>query len=190
MNWWKRASRPRTPKQLRQKCRSELNSLRNTRIRLRAETDPKKREELQRKIEGAQHGVDLWCRLAKPSLYRWNPVTEGKYRDGDTEYRVSDIISYAADLPVTMMNVDRLISQNGETGTKEGLFSEQVKNPSREFRIRTERANMNFPIIVSPEGWIIDGSHRLAKAKWEGRTEIAAKVVDVSVMDGGGDIDG
>lgn len=186
MNWWKAAARraPLTSNQVRQKHRKEVNNLKNLKIRLAAEHDPDRRAELQRKIELAEHGVARWG-AGEPVVSEWNPVADGKYRDGGAEYRVSDIISHAEGLPVTMMDVDTLVARNGETGTKEGLFSEQVANPSEAFRARAERADLRFPILVDRDGWIVDGSHRLAKAKWEGRREIAAKIVDVSHMGGG-----
>lgn len=184
MNWWKRAG-VRTPQQRRQKVRKELNNLKNLKMRLAAEKDPLLRAELEARIRLAEHGVARWGG-GDGTDAGWNPVVDGKYRDGEREYRVEDIIRHAEGLPTVMMDVDELVSHNGTVGTKEGLFSEQVANPSPAFRARAERADLGFPILVDPEGWIVDGSHRLAKAKWEGRRHIAAKVVDVSEMGGNG----
>jgi hypothetical protein len=38
----------------------------------------------------------------------------------------------------------------------------------------TEEADLSFPIILSQDGDIMDGRHRVAKAAWQGRTEIEA----------------
>ena len=38
-------------------------------------------------------------------------------------------------------------------------------------------ANTQYPILVSEEGWIIDGSHRVAKLKWEGKKYIKAHII-------------
>jgi hypothetical protein len=37
-----------------------------------------------------------------------------------------------------------------------------------------EEADLSFPIILSANGEIMDGRHRVAKASWEGRTAIEA----------------
>jgi len=37
-----------------------------------------------------------------------------------------------------------------------------------------EAADLSFPIILSANGDIMDGRHRVAKAAWQGRTEIQA----------------
>lgn len=184
MNWWKIAYQPRTPQQLWQKCRKESKSLKETERILAAETDPEKRAKLQKMIENSKHGVDLWCRLAKPSAYKWDPVAEGKYSDGEREWNVSSIIEHAKDLPSVMMDVEELVRKNGPTGTKEGLFSDLVEKPNAAFRERCEKADLRYPILVDSDGWIIDGSHRLAKAKWAGRKQIMAKVVDPSQVEG------
>ena len=35
-------------------------------------------------------------------------------------------------------------------------------------------ADLSYPIILAADGAVMDGRHRIAKAVWEGRTEIAA----------------
>jgi hypothetical protein len=42
----------------------------------------------------------------------------------------------------------------------------------------TEEADLSFPIIVSSNGAVMDGMHRVAKAVREGRKEIAAVQFD------------
>ena len=39
---------------------------------------------------------------------------------------------------------------------------------------RTLEADLSYPIIQAPDGWIMDGYHRIAKAIIEGRTTIKA----------------
>lgn len=181
MNWWKAAARraPLTPNQVRQKHRKEINNLNNLKIKLAAERDPTRRAELQKKIELAEHGVARWG-AGKSVSSEWNPVADGKYSDGEREWSVSSIIEHAKGLPSVMMDVEGLVRKNGSTGTKEGLFRDMVEKPSTAFRERCERADLRYPILVDPDGWLIDGAHRLAKAKWSGHREIEAKVVDPS----------
>ena len=37
-----------------------------------------------------------------------------------------------------------------------------------------EEADLSFPIILSANGDVMDGRHRMAKAAWQGRAEIQA----------------
>jgi hypothetical protein len=39
---------------------------------------------------------------------------------------------------------------------------------------RVQEADLNYPIIQAPEGWIMDGLHRVVKAILEGKTTIKA----------------
>ena len=39
---------------------------------------------------------------------------------------------------------------------------------------RMLKADLNYPIIQAPDGWIMDGYHRIAKAIIEGKTTIKA----------------
>jgi hypothetical protein len=41
-----------------------------------------------------------------------------------------------------------------------------------------EEADLSFPIILSADGGIMDGMHRVAKAALEGRTEVEAVQFD------------
>ena len=115
----------------------------------------------------------------------WDPVKDGKYSDGEREWSVSSIIEHAKDLPSELMDVDELVRKNGPTMTKEGLFSDLIENPSAAFRERCERADLRYPILVDGDGWLIDGAHRLVKAKWEKREKIEAKRIDMSEVEGG-----
>lgn len=44
---------------------------------------------------------------------------------------------------------------------------------------RCQEANLKYPIILSPEGYIVDGWHRVAKAIMKGDTVIKAKRLKV-----------
>lgn len=52
--------RPLTSNQIRRKGIKEKNNLKNLKIRLQGETDPQRREELQKRIELAEHGAAQW----------------------------------------------------------------------------------------------------------------------------------
>lgn len=119
----------------------------------------------------------------------WDPVSDGKYRDGNMEWNVSSIIRHAEDLPSVMMDVEALIKTNRTTETKEGMLGDLIENPSAAFKERCDHADLKYPILVDTHGWLIDGAHRLTKAKWAGRSNIKTKVVDMSKVYGGREMD-
>ena len=45
--------------------------------------------------------------------------------------------------------------------------------------VRIEKVNMDYPIILDPNGQIFDGAHRVAKAMTNGQTTIKAVKVEV-----------
>ena len=45
---------------------------------------------------------------------------------------------------------------------------------------RVEKANLKYPVILDPTGYVIDGWHRIVKAILKGKTEI--KAVKLNVM--------
>lgn len=60
-----------------------------------------------------------------------------------------------------------------------------INNPRRyqdDYK-RILQANLSYPIIISADGDIVDGVHRLAKAYLKGKKEIKAYVFDRELMD-------
>lgn len=66
------------------------------------------------------------------------------------------------DLQLSALNLDISFPN----ATTMALFLYQVK--------RMQEADLNYPIIQAPDGWIMDGYHRIAKAILEGHTTIKA----------------
>jgi hypothetical protein len=112
----------------------------------------------------------------------WDPFLDGTYADEGKVYPVRWISEQAKDIPVVDLDISKVVSDNASTETKEGNFAEQLKNPSKAFKERSERADMGFPILVSSDGWIIDGSHRLAKGYWLGNKTIKGRIVDLKSL--------
>lgn len=115
----------------------------------------------------------------------WDPVKDGKYSDGEREWSISSVIRHAEGVEAVSLDVEELLEKNGETETKEGRLGDLVERPTKEFRERCERADLRYPILVDGDGWLIDGAHRLVKAKWEKREKIEAKRIDMSEVEGG-----
>lgn len=109
----------------------------------------------------------------------WHPVHDGKHISNGREWKVSDLISAADRVPTVQLSIDSLLQKNRELLVKGRLLCMELMHPSAEFRKRASDADIAFPILVDSEGWVVDGAHRLARAKWAGMSTIGAKVVDL-----------
>lgn len=75
------------------------------------------------------------------------------------------------------MPIDKIIDKNKTLGTAEGNFLDNIKKPNKAFYDRAMRANTRYPVMLSEEGWIVDGSHRVSKLKWEGHKSIKVHII-------------
>lgn len=112
----------------------------------------------------------------------WDPIKDGKYIDESGAHSIKWIIEKSKDIPVEEISVSSVLMFNRDTHTKEGNLEEQIRNPSEKFKERANRADLSYPILISVEGWIIDGAHRLAKAYWSGIKTIKAKTIDIELL--------
>lgn len=80
------------------------------------------------------------------------------FSDGKHEWLVPDLWEAAKDLPVKEIKVDDLVPWASDADVPQTLF-ERVA----EIR-RVLNADLKHPIILTPDGWIADGMHRLTKA--------------------------
>lgn len=91
-------------------------------------------------------------------------------RQGDRKlyWRVEHLIAASKELPVIEQEIEPLLSQIGNStwfgGDKKPTISEILIHIERAFA-----ANLDCPLILSAEGKIMDGSHRLIAAKMKGR---------------------
>lgn len=113
---------------------------------------------------------------------KWDPFLDGTYVDTGKVYPLKWILKHAEDFPVLDLNIEEIIRKNSPLETKEGNFVKQINNPSKQFKERSEQADLKFPILVSSDGWIIDGSHRVAKAYWLGNKTIKGRIIDISAL--------
>jgi len=91
------------------------------------------------------------------------PFVAGVFGDGVHDYSVDKLIKHIRTRTPTKVSVSGLIDKNIDTETSEGNFKKNLEDPSDEFTKRVNRANTEFPLLVHERGWIVDGSHRLAK---------------------------
>ena len=94
--------------------------------------------------------------------------------DGKNVWLVKDLWSAAAGLPVDHVALSSLEH-------RESVFDHPAK--AKEWASEIQRvldANLDYPLTLSPAGWIADGMHRLIKAHLLGHETI--KVVRISQM--------
>jgi hypothetical protein len=101
----------------------------------------------------------------------------GIYGDGDKKYSIDKLVRLVSDRKPKNISIDKVIRKNKTLETAEGNFLENIKKPNKKFYERVMRASTKYPIMLSEEGWIIDGSHRVSKLKWEGEKYIKAHII-------------
>lgn len=101
----------------------------------------------------------------------------GIYGDEDKQYSIDRLVKLVSDRNPTEVPIDKVIEKNKTLETAEGNFLENIKNPNEKFKARAMKANTQYPIMLSEEGWIIDGAHRVSKQKWEGKTTIKVHII-------------
>lgn len=108
----------------------------------------------------------------------------GTYGDETGNYSVSKIISRATGMSgrTQKMRVSRLIDKNREVSTSEGPLGANIDKPNPEFLARSEKSDTSYPIHINPQGWIVDGSHRLAKLHRQGKKYADVRVVGPKVL--------
>jgi len=101
----------------------------------------------------------------------------GIYGDEDKKYSIDKLVRLVSDRKPKNIPIDKVIIKNKTLETAEGNFLENIKKPNKKFYDRVMRANTKYPIMLSEEGWIIDGSHRVSKLKWEGEKYIKVHII-------------
>jgi len=84
------------------------------------------------------------------------------YSDGNHTWSVRDIWEAAAELPVEQVEVGAI----PELGESDWLMDEVM---------RVLQADLNRPIILGPTGEVVDGWHRIARARMDGRTRLPCR---------------
>lgn len=101
----------------------------------------------------------------------------GIYSDGDNHYSIDKLVQAVSKRKPNDTPTHQVISNNSDLGTKEGNFSDNVNKPSASFEERAMRADTQHPVLLHPDGWIIDGSHRVAKQHWAGAKTIKTHTI-------------
>jgi hypothetical protein len=103
--------------------------------------------------------------------------THGFWEDGKNKYSVDELFEIVSGRDPEEVSIKKIIGKNKDLETKEGNFLENLEDPTTSFRKRVEKSDTSYPILLSDQGWIIDGSHRVAKLKWQGKMKILAHII-------------
>jgi hypothetical protein len=101
----------------------------------------------------------------------------GVYGDGDKKHSIDRLVKLVSKRKPVELSINKVIRKNKSLGTAEGNFLENIKKPNKKFYERAMRANIQYPIMLSEEGWIIDGAHRVSKLKWMGKDTIKVHII-------------
>ncbi|MBF84874.1 MAG: hypothetical protein CL489_10475 [Acidobacteria bacterium] len=95
------------------------------------------------------------------------------YSDGKREWIVEDLWEAAKDLEVFEADTKSFIDQ-----LEESVWGEMNGLDLIAHLYKLTHANFDYPIILDPEGYIMDGMHRLSKAFLERRETIPVVMFD------------
>ncbi len=101
----------------------------------------------------------------------------GFWEDGTRKFSVDALFKLVQGRAPTEVPIQQIIRKNVDLQSPEGNFRHNLQNPTPEFEARALRADTTFPVLLSPEGWIVDGSHRIAKLRWQGATRVWAHIL-------------
>jgi hypothetical protein len=92
--------------------------------------------------------------------------------DGLDAWDVDRLVTLTAGLPVEELPLAE-IAQLDENYWYDHDYSPTVRSIADHVRL-VQAADLSYPIIVSPEGRVMDGMHRVVRALVEGRATISA----------------
>lgn len=100
-------------------------------------------------------------------IKRWNPKrNQQRVEIGNRRYVVQNLWDQAKDLPVQVMSMSALNIYG--LGPK---IDEDIREFVGHMKAVLE-ADLDYPIILDPDGYIMDGRHRVAKALLQGEKTI------------------
>jgi len=103
-------------------------------------------------------------------------MSTSTYSDGDGIWDVERLYVLSADLPV----VHRKISEFPDWDFALWDEAAPTLREHAEHMKRVQEADLSYPVILSAEGWLMDGAHRLVKAWLAGHEEIATRQFPVT----------
>lgn len=109
----------------------------------------------------------------KPQYHFWKSA-DG---DGRDRWRVDRLIELSADLPVVEVRVADVAEVDSVYWFDGDTHRPTVRAVVDHAR-RIAAVDTQFPIIMGPDGRVMDGMHRIARALLDGRDTIRGRVFD------------
>jgi hypothetical protein len=100
--------------------------------------------------------------------YHFRPSEHGLYA-----WDVDRLLELAQDQPVEQVSLDAIREVNGNYWFSHG-YAPTVRAVVEHVRLINE-ADLSYPIIIDPQGSVMDGMHRVAKALLDGQPTISVK---------------
>jgi len=95
----------------------------------------------------------------------WAGLSAQTYGDGKGKHIIANLILKAKDLPVQEMPLEHLNIYNI------GFDSDSIRKFVSHMK-SIMNADLDYPIILDEDGYVMDGRHRIAKALFEGKETI------------------
>lgn len=96
---------------------------------------------------------------------KWTDIHTQRYRDGEGQYVIGNLISRAKDLQVKEMPIEHLNIYNL------GFDADNIRKFVSHMKAVSD-ADLDCPIILDEDGYVMDGRHRIARALYEGKESI------------------
>ena len=95
-------------------------------------------------------------------------------RGKKTFYSVPHLWDISKDLPTKQVPISELSKTLRKPlwGQLGGGKASPLKSTDAKHRQKVEKADLSFPLIQHPDGWLMDGTHRLLKAHKAGKTHV------------------
>lgn len=97
------------------------------------------------------------------------------YSDGEHSWADADLWAAAGECPVVYRRVSELILDERiySTQVSDGRLSDLLLDVRRAIA-----ADLSYPVILTPDGWLCDGAHRILKAIIVGAKELPVVTLD------------
>lgn len=123
-----------------------------------------------------------------PKLFSNNEDSE-TYIDGEHEYDVRKLWKIAKSIPIQTISASELSWILDEKKVWDDNFTPRdiinlsdAEKKDNEHWIRIKNADVSYPILISADGWIIDGVHRFCKLLLSGNNMIRVRKFTKGLM--------
>ena len=104
------------------------------------------------------------------------PTPEGDFctSEDDWIWLVKDLWEAVRGLPTETVDISSLREVHDQESWISSAFIGDWDAVFHEDRVRIHKADLSYPVILHPNGWLMDGFHRVALAILKGETTVQA----------------